>query len=133
MADILSIEKTVLPSHARRAVHLAAISRAIKGEYVVSGGYVQQHASVADMSVDVDAITSYRYGGSDLSLSAATVAIEAADEELHKLAQLIRYSSNIALMCGSGCAGAHQELVEFAAKIKAPVVHALRGKGVERA
>lgn len=31
-------------------------------------------------------------------------------------------------MCGSGCAGAHQELVEFAAKIKAPVVHALRGK-----
>ena len=30
-------------------------------------------------------------------------------------------------MCGSGCAGAHRELVEFAAKIKAPV-HALRGK-----
>ncbi len=51
-----------------------------------------------------------------------------AEEELRKLAQLIRYSSNIALMCGSGCAGAHQELVEFAAKIKAPIVHALRGK-----
>ena len=31
-------------------------------------------------------------------------------------------------MCGSGCAGAHQELVEFAAEIKAPIVHALRGK-----
>ncbi|SUX72868.1 pyruvate dehydrogenase [Citrobacter freundii] len=31
-------------------------------------------------------------------------------------------------MCGSGCAGAHKELVEFAAKIKAPIVHALRGK-----
>ena len=29
---------------------------------------------------------------------------------------------------GSGCAGAHKELVEFAAKLKAPVVHALRGK-----
>jgi pyruvate dehydrogenase (quinone) len=27
-----------------------------------------------------------------------------AEEEL-KLAQLLRYSSNIALMCGSGCAG----------------------------
>ncbi len=51
-----------------------------------------------------------------------------AEEELRKLVQLIRYSSNIALMCGSGCAGAHQELVEFAAKIKAPIVHALRGK-----
>jgi hypothetical protein len=85
MVDILSIEKTILPSHARRAVHLAAISRAIKGEYVVSGGYVQQHASVADMSVDVDAISSYRYGGSDLSIAASTVVIDAADEELHRI------------------------------------------------
>ena len=50
------------------------------------------------------------------------------EEELRKLAQLLRYSSNIALMCGSGCAGAHKELVEFAGKIKAPIVHALRGK-----
>ena len=33
-----------------------------------------------------------------------------AEEELKKLAQLLRYSSNIALMCGSGCAGAHKEL-----------------------
>jgi hypothetical protein len=37
-----------------------------------------------------------------------------AEEELKKLAQLLRYSSNIALMCGSGCAGAHKELLEFA-------------------
>lgn len=40
------------------------------------------------------------------------------EEELRKLAQLLRYSSNIALMCGSGCAGAHKELVEFAGKLK---------------
>ncbi|MER2891315.1 ubiquinone-dependent pyruvate dehydrogenase, partial [Escherichia coli] len=51
-----------------------------------------------------------------------------AEEELKKLAQLLRYSSNIALMCGSGCAGAHEELVALAAKLKAPIVHALRGK-----
>ena len=51
-----------------------------------------------------------------------------AEEELKKLAQLLRYSSNIALMCGSGCAGAHKELVAFAEKLKAPIVHALRGK-----
>ncbi|QKJ86578.1 ubiquinone-dependent pyruvate dehydrogenase [Paramixta manurensis] len=49
-------------------------------------------------------------------------------EELKKLAQLLRYSSNIALMCGSGCAGAHEELLQFAATLKAPIVHALRGK-----
>jgi thiamine pyrophosphate-dependent acetolactate synthase large subunit-like protein len=36
-----------------------------------------------------------------------------AEEELKKLAQLLRYSSNIALMCGSGCAGAHKELLNL--------------------
>ncbi|VTP65941.1 Pyruvate dehydrogenase [ubiquinone] [Leclercia adecarboxylata] len=51
-----------------------------------------------------------------------------AQAELKKLAQLLRYSSNIALMCGSGCAGAHDELLEFAGMLKAPIVHALRGK-----
>ncbi len=50
------------------------------------------------------------------------------EEELQKLAQLLRYSSNIALMCGSGCAGAHRELLALAETLKAPIVHALRGK-----
>lgn len=49
------------------------------------------------------------------------------EEELRKLAQLLRYSSNIALMW-QRLRGAHKELVEFAGKIKAPIVHALRGK-----
>jgi pyruvate dehydrogenase (quinone) len=41
-------------------------------------------------------------------------------KKMKKLAQLLRYSSNIALMCGSGCAGAHKELLEFAGQ-KAPL------------
>jgi pyruvate dehydrogenase (quinone) len=31
-------------------------------------------------------------------------------------------------LCGGGTAGAHDEVVELAALLKAPVVHALRGK-----
>ena len=31
-------------------------------------------------------------------------------------------------MCGAGCAGAHDSVVELARKLKAPIVHALRGK-----
>ncbi len=48
--------------------------------------------------------------------------------ELDKLAELLNGSGNITLMCGSGCAGAHQEVVQLAETLKAPVVHALRGK-----
>ena len=32
------------------------------------------------------------------------------------------------LLCGSGCAGAHDELMRFAEALKAPIVHAMRGK-----
>jgi pyruvate dehydrogenase (quinone) len=48
--------------------------------------------------------------------------------ELEKLAELLNGSGNITLMCGSGCAGAHQEVIQLAATLKAPIVHALRGK-----
>ncbi|MGM5530680.1 ubiquinone-dependent pyruvate dehydrogenase [Mixta calida] len=50
------------------------------------------------------------------------------ESELDKLAALLNDAENITLMCGSGCAGAHQQVVELAAALKAPVVHALRGK-----
>jgi pyruvate dehydrogenase (quinone) len=54
--------------------------------------------------------------------------IQPPESELEKLAALLNESQNITLMCGSGCAGAHQQVIELAAALKAPVVHALRGK-----
>ncbi|MTD40560.1 ubiquinone-dependent pyruvate dehydrogenase [Erwinia sp. CPCC 100877] len=48
--------------------------------------------------------------------------------ELEKLAGVLNDASNITLMCGSGCAGAHDELLAFAGKLKSPIIHALRGK-----
>ncbi|VFS58189.1 Pyruvate dehydrogenase [ubiquinone] [Kluyvera cryocrescens] len=51
-----------------------------------------------------------------------------AHSELEKLAEKLKSSSNITLLCGSGCAGAHAELTAFAEKLKSPIVHALRGK-----
>ncbi len=48
--------------------------------------------------------------------------------ELEKLAEIINQAENITLLCGSGCAQAHDEVVQLAGLIKAPIVHALRGK-----
>lgn len=48
--------------------------------------------------------------------------------ELATLAHVLNGSKNITLMCGSGCAGAHEEVVKLAETLKAPIVHALRGK-----
>jgi len=51
-----------------------------------------------------------------------------AAAELATLAETLNGAGNITLMCGSGCAGAHAEVVALAERLKAPVVHALRGK-----
>ena len=51
-----------------------------------------------------------------------------ADAELQKLAQLINEAKKVTLLCGAGCAGAHDTLLSLAEKIKSPIVHALRGK-----
>ena len=51
-----------------------------------------------------------------------------SDDELNVLAEVLNRSKKTTILGGAGCAGAHDELVEVAAKLQAPVVHAFRGK-----
>ncbi|NIF22856.1 ubiquinone-dependent pyruvate dehydrogenase [Candidatus Pantoea multigeneris] len=51
-----------------------------------------------------------------------------AAHQLEQLVEALNQAHNITLMCGSGCAEAHQQVVQLAARLHAPVVHALRGK-----
>jgi pyruvate dehydrogenase (quinone) len=50
------------------------------------------------------------------------------DAELASLADLLNRSSKITILAGAGCAGAHDEVVQLADLLQAPIVHALRGK-----
>ena len=49
-------------------------------------------------------------------------------DELLRLADILNGASRVTLLCGAGCAGAHTEVLAVAGKLKAPIVHALRGK-----
>jgi len=51
-----------------------------------------------------------------------------SDDELTTLAKVLNNSKKTTILGGAGCAGAHNELIELAGKLKAPIVHALRGK-----
>jgi pyruvate dehydrogenase (quinone) len=55
-------------------------------------------------------------------------AVLPADEQLQALSVLLNNSERVTLFCGAGCAGAHDEVIELAQKLKSPVVHSLRGK-----
>ena len=54
--------------------------------------------------------------------------LEPPAADLHRLAALLNEAPAITLLCGAGCAGAHDEVVKLAEPLKAPIVHALRGK-----
>ena len=51
-----------------------------------------------------------------------------SSDAVAELARLLNEADRVTLLCGSGCAGAHAQLLELAEAAKAPVVHALRGK-----
>jgi pyruvate dehydrogenase (quinone) len=55
-------------------------------------------------------------------------AVCPSDQELATLAEVLNRSKKITIFGGAGCAGAHDELVELAGKLQAPIVHAYRGK-----
>ena len=58
----------------------------------------------------------------------ARSVVRPADADLDRLAALLNDARRVTLLCGAGCAGAHDEVVTLARLLKAPVVHALRGK-----
>ncbi|MGA3045890.1 MAG: ubiquinone-dependent pyruvate dehydrogenase [Terracidiphilus sp.] len=51
-----------------------------------------------------------------------------SEEEIAALAKILNDSKKTTMLAGAGCAGAHDELMEVAGKLKAPIVHAMRGK-----
>lgn len=50
------------------------------------------------------------------------------DDDLARLAALLNVGERVTLLCGAGCVGAHDEVVALAERLKAPIVHAFRGK-----
>ncbi|MFF1836585.1 pyruvate dehydrogenase [Streptomyces sp. NPDC058231] len=54
--------------------------------------------------------------------------VRPGDAEIEKLCRMVDEAKRVTLFCGSGTAGAHAEVMEFAERVKAPVGHALRGK-----
>jgi len=48
--------------------------------------------------------------------------------DLERLAAMLNGDARVTILCGSGCAGAHDALLALGDRLKAPMVHAMRGK-----
>src|SRR5467141_3966933 len=63
-----------------------------------------------------------------LHFEEAQSSVTPSTQEIETLAKLLNSSKKTTILGGAGCAGAHAELIALAAKRKAPIVHAMRGK-----
>jgi len=62
------------------------------------------------------------------SLLLARPTIVPTPETILALAAMLNEAKRVTLLCGSGCEGAHDELMQLAGVLQAPIVHAMRGK-----
>jgi pyruvate dehydrogenase (quinone) len=63
-----------------------------------------------------------------LDLLPAAPVIVPQPGSLQALADLLNGANRVTLLCGSGCAGAHDQLLALGEKQKSPMVYALKGK-----
>ena len=59
---------------------------------------------------------------------AVPAVVRPDDHSLAAAAEVLNAASRVTILAGAGCAGAHKQLIDLAAALKAPVVHAFRGK-----
>jgi pyruvate dehydrogenase (quinone) len=94
-----------------RAIRVAVAKRGV-AVVVIPGDVALQPAHVASSSW----------------LVPSRPVVSPAQRELDQLATLLDTSERVTLFCGAGCAGAHEEVMQLAQKLQAPIVHTLRGK-----
>jgi pyruvate dehydrogenase (quinone) len=108
-------EMVLTPAHARRlAVRACQAALTRRG--------------VAVLIVPVDISDSEAADELPYSVHANKPVIRPSDADLDEMASLIEEGTNITIYAGSGCADAHDEVVQLAKRLQAPVAHTSRGK-----
>ncbi|MBV9113211.1 MAG: ubiquinone-dependent pyruvate dehydrogenase [Hyphomicrobiales bacterium] len=103
-----------MPRTLEMAIHAATSKRGV-AVVVIPGDVALQSASAALLPKAP-------------GLLPAEPAAAPADAALDRLADLLNGDARVTILCGSGCQGAHTQLLSLAERLKAPIVHALKGK-----
>jgi pyruvate dehydrogenase (quinone) len=104
------------PSQMPRVLEIAiraAIAQRGVSVIVISGDTALEEATPRRISLKVDSMQ---------PVSTPEPAL------LQRAAELCNEAKKVTILGGAGCAGSHPELLEVAERLKAPIVHALRGK-----
>jgi pyruvate dehydrogenase (quinone) len=67
-------------------------------------------------------------GATPVPVRAVSPVVRPDEQSLAAAAQVLNPARRVTILAGAGCAGAHDQLMALAEALKAPVVHAFRGK-----
>jgi pyruvate dehydrogenase (quinone) len=67
-------------------------------------------------------------GAKAVPVRVPTAVIRPDDSSLAAAAGVLNSAQRVTILAGAGCAGAHQQLIDLAGALQAPVLHAFRGK-----
>lgn len=108
-------EQVYTPEQARRVTTLAAQTALNEGGVAVI--ILPSDISSAEVKND-----------RPFSVHQPRPVLRPADEELAQMVELLGQGKKIAIYAGLGCEGAHDELIELARLLKAPIAHTSRAK-----
>src|SRR5580658_1670214 len=83
---------------------------------------------VAVLIVPVDISNSAAADELPYAVHASRPLIRPSDADLDAMAAVLNRSKSVTIYAGAGCAGAHDEVVAVASRLKAPMAHTSRGK-----
>jgi pyruvate dehydrogenase (quinone) len=101
----------------------AVIHQAITAAYAGRG--------VAHLTLPVDVINGSAEGSvASLATLRPRPEIIASEAEIAEIARRIDEAGSIVIMCGAGCHGAAEELRALSDRLKAPLIHSVKGKDI---
>jgi pyruvate dehydrogenase (quinone) len=103
------------PEHARRKT-VAACQAALTKR------------GVAVLVVPADVANAASHDEAPYTVHAREPIVRPSDGDLDAIAAILNKGAQITIYAGAGCAGAHDEVVATAARLKAPMAHTSRGK-----
>jgi len=101
----------------------ALIHQAIAAAYAGRG--------VAHLTAPVDVLTAKADGGvASIGTLKPSPEISASEDDIAETARRIDGAGAIVIMCGAGCHGAAEELRALSDRLKAPLIHSVKGKDI---
>jgi pyruvate dehydrogenase (quinone) len=101
----------------------AVIHQAIAAAYAGRG--------VAHLTMPVDVLSAAVNGnGAGVATLKPRPEIFASEADIDEMARRIDDADNVVIMCGAGCHGAIEELRALSDRLKAPLIHSVKGKDI---